>query len=53
MMIDLCRWRGIEAAYLDAFSLLPEAQVPSEETRARELEALAGCLNTAFGKMRC
>jgi RNA polymerase sigma factor (sigma-70 family) len=40
LMIDLFRRRGIEAAYLDELSLLPDAQVPSEETRALVLEAL-------------
>jgi RNA polymerase sigma-70 factor (ECF subfamily) len=40
LMIDLFRRRGIERAYLDALALLPEAQAPSEETRALAIEAL-------------
>jgi RNA polymerase sigma factor (sigma-70 family) len=40
LMIDMFRRRQIESAYLDAISLLPEPQVPSEETRALVIEAL-------------
>ncbi|NVD96881.1 sigma-70 family RNA polymerase sigma factor [Massilia sp. BJB1822] len=40
LMIDLFRRRRIEAAYLEALSLLPEAQAPSEESRALAIEAL-------------
>jgi RNA polymerase sigma-70 factor (ECF subfamily) len=40
LMIDLFRRRSIEAAYLDALCLLPEAQAPSAETRALAVEAL-------------
>ncbi|GAB7548874.1 sigma-70 family RNA polymerase sigma factor [Cupriavidus sp. 8B] len=40
LVIDLYRRRQIEAAYLDAIALLPEAKVPSEETRAVVVEAL-------------
>lgn len=40
LMIDLFRRRRIETAYLEALSLLPEAQVPSEESRALAVEAL-------------
>lgn len=40
LMIDLFRRRRIEAAYLEALSLLPAAQAPSEESRALAIEAL-------------
>lgn len=40
LLIDLYRRRKIEAAYLEAVALLPEAQSPSEEARALVLEAL-------------
>lgn len=40
LMIDLFRRRRIETAYLEALSLLPEAQAPSEESRALAVEAL-------------
>ncbi|UMR32000.1 sigma-70 family RNA polymerase sigma factor [Massilia sp. MB5] len=40
LMIDLFRRRRIEAAYLEALSVLPEAQAPSEESRALAVEAL-------------
>lgn len=41
LMIDLFRRRDIEAAYLEALALLPESQVPTPETRALIIEALA------------
>lgn len=40
LVIDLYRRRQIEAAYLDALAMLPEAFAPSEETRALAVEAL-------------
>ncbi|NYT80843.1 sigma-70 family RNA polymerase sigma factor [Alcaligenaceae bacterium] len=40
LVIDLYRRRRVEAAYLQTLSLLPEAEAPSEETRALALEAL-------------
>ncbi len=40
LVIDLYRRRQIEAAYLQAIILLPEPEVPSEETRALVIEAL-------------
>jgi len=40
LAIDLYRRRQIEAAYLEAISLLPERQAPSEEARALVIEAL-------------
>jgi RNA polymerase sigma factor (sigma-70 family) len=55
LMIDLFRRRQIEAAYLEAIGFLPEAQVPSEETRAIIIEALIEVdtlLNTISAKAR-
>lgn len=40
LVIDLYRRRQIEAAYLEALSLLPAPQAPSEEDRALAVEAL-------------
>lgn len=40
LLIDLYRRRRLESAYLHALSLLPEPDVPSEETRALAFEAL-------------
>ncbi|XAH25352.1 sigma-70 family RNA polymerase sigma factor [Xylophilus sp. GW821-FHT01B05] len=40
LVIDLYRRRQIEAAYLEALSLQPERQAPSEEARALVIEAL-------------
>lgn len=40
LAIDLYRRRRIEAAYLQAISLLPEPEAPSEEARALAVEAL-------------
>jgi len=40
LVIDLYRRRQIEAAYLDAISLMPAPEVPSEEARALVIEAL-------------
>ncbi|MBB3117116.1 sigma-70 family RNA polymerase sigma factor [Pseudoduganella violacea] len=40
LMIDLFRRRQIEAAYLEALRVLPEAQTPSEEDRALAVEAV-------------
>src|SRR5690606_7972951 len=40
LAIDLYRRRRIEAAYLQAISLLPEPEAPSEEARALAIEAL-------------
>lgn len=40
LVIDLYRRRQIEAAYLDAISMLPTPEVPSEEARALVIEAL-------------
>lgn len=40
LVIDLFRRRQIESAYLDLLASLPEAQAPSEETRALVIEAL-------------
>ncbi|VFR60545.1 FIG006045: Sigma factor, ECF subfamily [plant metagenome] len=42
LVVDLHRRRRIEAAYLDAVSLLPAAHAPSEEDRALAIEALVG-----------
>lgn len=41
LLFNHYRRRDIERAYLDALATLPEPQVPSEETRAIALEALA------------
>lgn len=40
LVIDLFRRRRIEAAYLDALSVLPEPETPSVETRALIIETL-------------
>lgn len=40
LVIDLYRRRHIESAYLEAISVLPEQEVPSEEARALVIEAL-------------
>lgn len=40
LVVDLFRRRRIEEAYLETIALLPEAQVPSPETRALVIEAL-------------
>lgn len=40
LVIDLYRRRQLEAAYLEAIGLLPQGQVPSEESRALVIEAL-------------
>nr|WP_225616917.1 sigma-70 family RNA polymerase sigma factor [Variovorax sp. 38R] len=40
LVIDLYRRRQIEAAYMEAIALGPEALAPSEEERALALEAL-------------
>ncbi|TFL11527.1 sigma-70 family RNA polymerase sigma factor [Pusillimonas caeni] len=40
LVIDLYRRRRIEAAYMQAVSLLPEPEAPSEEARALAVEAL-------------
>jgi RNA polymerase sigma factor (sigma-70 family) len=40
LVIDMYRRRQIEASYLEAVSLMPEPQVPSEETRLLIIETL-------------
>lgn len=40
LVIDLYRRRQIETAYLEAIQLFPNAEVPSEETRALVIDAL-------------
>lgn len=40
LVIDMFRRRQIETAYLEAVGMMPEPQVPSEETRLLIIEAL-------------
>lgn len=56
LLVDLYRRRRIEAAYLQALSLLPVPEVPSEEERALALEALLeidAILHRLPEKVRC